>query len=162
MYKPIFCTAQNINQTAIIVNKLKTAGFSNNEISVLFQDTSGSNELDIKAQHKAQDRVTGGIDVVAELEWIVEIDSLEIPDIGPFIAAGPILIELSRIPEKGTLGGLMGALIGVGIPEHDAQHYQEKIKGGRTLIAVNTGNMEARDTANNIFQQAHAEDISSS
>ena len=46
MYKPIFCTSQNLDQSAIIVNKLKEAGFSNNEVSVLFPDNF-STELPI-------------------------------------------------------------------------------------------------------------------
>lgn len=162
MYKPIFCISQDIDQTTIIVNNLKMAGFSNNEISVLFPDTSNPNNPVVNSQDNAGENanvvVAGGVD----LEWITGIGSLEIPGVGRFIAAGPIMVELSRTLKTGSLGELMNALIGVGIPEHEAKHYQEKIKGGRTLIAVNTASVEARDTANNIFQQAQAKDISSS
>ena len=34
--KAVFCIAQNTDQAEIIVNDLITAGFSNNDISVLF------------------------------------------------------------------------------------------------------------------------------
>lgn len=162
MYKPIFCISQDIDQTTLIVNKLKMAGFSNNDISVLFPDTSNINNPAVNTQDNAGKKANVVVEGGADLAWIAGIGSLDIPGTGRFIAAGPIMVELSRTPQTGNLGELMAALIGVGIPEHEAKHYQEKIKSGRALIAVNTASVEARDTANNIFQQAQAKDISSS
>jgi hypothetical protein len=162
MYKPVFCISHDIDQTTRIVNNLKMAGFSNNEISVLFSETSTSPKPACNSQDNVDETVNVAPEGGADLEWIAGIDSVDIPDVGRFIAAGPVMLELSRIPPKKTLGNLIDALIGVGIPGHEAEHYQEKIKGGCTLIAVNTASAETRDTANNIFQQAQAEDISSS
>jgi len=56
---------------------------------------------------------------------------------------------------------LSGGLIGLGIPEYEAKRYEEKIRGGNTLISVHTDNSDQRDTAKKIFERAHAEDISS-
>ena len=42
MNKAVFCIAQNIDQAENIVNSLKFAGFSNNDISVLLPDKSGT------------------------------------------------------------------------------------------------------------------------
>ncbi len=161
MYKPIFCISRNIDQTAVIVNNLKLAGFSNNEISVLFPDNFSTEYPIVNTKHNSDEITNMALNVGVDLEWIVGIGSLELPGIGRFIAAGPIMTELSRIPLKGTTGNLIDALTGVGIPIHEAEHYQEKIKGERALIVVNTASVEERDTANTIFQQAHAEDISS-
>lgn len=161
MYKPIFCISQDIDQTANIVSKLKEAGFSNNEISVLFPDNFSTESTIVNTQDPSNEISNIALNVGVDLEWIVGIGSLELPGIGRFIAAGPIVNELSRIPLKGTTGNLMEALIGVGIPGHEAELYQEKIKVGRAIIVVNTASIEQRDAANTIFQQAHAEDISS-
>jgi len=38
MNKAVFCIAQNIEQAEYIVDRLKAAGFSNNDISVLLPD----------------------------------------------------------------------------------------------------------------------------
>ncbi len=161
MYKPIFCLSQNIGQTAMIVSQLKEAGFSNNEVSVVFPDHL-STELPVDAKRDPTDQTsTVALNVGVDLEWIVGIGSLEVPGIGRFIAAGPIMFELNRIPEKAAVGKLMDALIGVGIPAHQAELYQEKIKTEQALIVVNTASVEERDAANTIFQQAQAEDISS-
>jgi hypothetical protein len=154
MYKPIFCICQDMRQTATIVNNLKMAGISSNEISLLFPDSPTLPPLQPNAETLDQD--------VFGLEWASKIDSLDIPGLGHCIAAGPIMIELSRTPKADQVEDLIDALIGVGIPAHEAKHYQAKIKAGRTLIAVNTATAETRDAANTIFQQAEAEDISSS
>ncbi|AMK78560.1 MULTISPECIES: general stress protein [Methylomonas] len=158
MYKPVFCICQDIGQTAAIVNNLKMAGFSNNEISLVFPDNTTLPGLQQNSDENADSAEEDSLD----LEWLSGIDSLDIPGVGRFIAAGPIMVELSRTPQKDQADDLIGALVGVGIPAHHAEHYQEKIKAGRTLIAVNTATVETRDTANTIFQQAEAEDISSS
>jgi hypothetical protein len=72
------------------------------------------------------------------------------------------MIELNRPLPKDSYGDLMDALMGVGIPAHEDKHYQEKIKTGCTLIAINTASLAMRDSANSIFQEAKATDISSS
>ena len=60
-----------------------------------------------------------------------------------------------------TTGDLTGALIGLGMPEYESKRYEGKIKGGSALISVHTVSSEAIDQAKKIFEQAHAEDISS-
>ena len=68
---------------------------------------------------------------------------------------------LSGAAVGAATGGLAGALIGLGIPEYEAKRYEGKIKGGSALISVNTESSEGVDKAKEIFEQAHAEDISS-
>ena len=36
-------------------------------------------------------------------------------------------------------GGLLGALIGLAIPEEDARYYQTEVETGRTLVTVQAG-----------------------
>ena len=36
----------------------------------------------------------------------------------------------------GTAGGLIGALIGVGIPEDEARRYETEVGAGRTIVTV--------------------------
>jgi uncharacterized membrane protein len=68
---------------------------------------------------------------------------------------------LSGAAVGGATGGLSGALIGLGIPEFEAKRYEGKIKGGSALISVHAKKGEAIDQAKEIFEQANAEDISS-
>jgi hypothetical protein len=165
MSKAVFCIAKSTEQAELIVSNLKNAGFLNNDISVLFPDKGSTrdfaHEMHTKAPEGAAIGGAVGIGTGAVLGWLAGIGSLAIPGIGPFIAAGPIMGALSGAAVGAATGGLSGALIGFGIPEYEAKRYEGKIKGGSALISVHTSNSETVDQAKEIFEQANAEDISS-
>ncbi|WP_333876179.1 hypothetical protein [Methylobacter sp.] len=164
MSKAVFGIAQSIDQAENIVNELKTAGFSNNDISVLFPDKSTTRDFAHEKHTKAPEGAaiggTVGLGTGAVLGWLAGIGSLAIPGVGPFIAAGPIMGALSGAAVGAATGSLAGALIGIGIPEYEAKRYEEKIKGGNALISVHTESSAERDKAKEIFERSHAEDIS--
>lgn len=165
MKKAIFCIAQNVEQAEHIVDQLKKAGFSNNDISVLFPDKSTSKDFAHEKHTKAPEGATiggtTGLGVGAVLGWLAGIGSLAIPGVGPFIAAGPIMGALSGAAVGAAAGSLTGALVGLGIPEYEAKRYEGKIRGGNVLISVHTESSEELSKAEDVFERAHAEDISS-
>ncbi|MGZ8158782.1 MAG: hypothetical protein ACXWT4_08225 [Methylobacter sp.] len=164
MSKAVFCIAQSIEQTESIVNTLKTAGFSPNDISVLFPDKSTTKDFAHEKHTKAPEGATiggtVGLGTGAVLGLLAGIGALAIPGVGAFIAAGPIMGALSGAAVGAATGGLTGALIGLGIPEYEAKRYEGKITGGSVLISVHTATSEAIDKAKDIFEFAKAEDIS--
>ena len=164
MAKSVFCLVDNESQASTIVDNLKAANFSNNDISVLFPDKSGTRDFAHEQHTKAPEGAatgagTGGV-VGGVLGWLVGIGSLAIPGVGPFIAAGPIMAALAGAGVGAAVGGLSGALIGVGIPELEAKQYEGKIKGGNILISVHSENGDERKRAKEIFERAGAHDIS--
>lgn len=163
--KSVICIAQSETQAINIVDQLKAAGFSNNDISVLFPDKGGTRDFAHEQNTKAPEGattggVTGGV-VGGALGWLVGIGALAIPGVGPFIAAGPIMAALGGAAVGGAVGGIAGVLIGLGIPEYEAKRYEGKIKGGNALISVHTDDSNEAKRAKDIFQRAGAEDISS-
>jgi hypothetical protein len=165
MAKAVFCIVKTEAQAVAVVDQLKTAGFSNNDISVLFPDKSGTRDFAHEQSTKAPEGAATGAGVGGILGgafgWLVGIGSLAIPGLGPFIAAGPIMAALSGAAAGAALGGLSGALIGMGIPEYEAKQYENKVKDGNILISVHTEDSKERDRAKTIFERAGAEDISS-
>jgi hypothetical protein len=165
MSKAVFCIAKSTEQAEYIVSGLKDAGFSKNDISVLFPDKTTTKDFAHEKHTKAPEgaAIGGavGISTGAVLGWLAGIGSLAIPGVGPFIAAGPIMGALSGAAVGAAAGGLSGALIGLGIPEYEAKRYEGKIEGGSALISVHTTSGEAIDQAKEIFERAYAEDISS-
>ena len=164
MAKSVFCLADSDAQAERIVNSLKAANFSNNDISVLFPDKSGTKDFAHEQHTKAPEGAatgagTGGV-VGGVLGWLVGIGSLAIPGVGPFIAAGPIMAALAGAGVGAAVGGLSGALVGMGIPEYEAKRYEGKIKAGNILISVHSENSDERDRAKEIFERAGAHDIS--
>jgi hypothetical protein len=159
----VICIAKTESQAIGIVNQLKAANFSNNDISVLLPDKSGTKDFAHEQHTKAPEGaatggVTGGV-LGGALGWLVGIGALAIPGVGPFIAAGPIMAALGGAALGGAVGGIAGALIGLGIPEYEAKRYEGKIKDGNVLISVHTENRDQINRAKDIFKNAGAEDI---
>src|SRR5213082_3796799 len=164
MAKSIFCLTRDEGQACTIVDNLKAAGFSNNDISVLLPDKAGTRDFAHEKGTKAPEGAvtgagTGGV-LGGVLGWLAGIGALAIPGVGPFIAAGPIMAALSGAAVGATAGGLVGSLIGLGIPEIEAKRYEEKLKKGNYLIAVHTDENEDVDRAKHIFKTGGAQDIS--
>jgi hypothetical protein len=165
MEKAVFCLARTESQAARIVDDLKLAGFSNNDVSVLLPDKSGTRDFAHEHHTKAPEgAMTGGavMGVLGgALGWLAGIGSLAIPGLGPFIAAGPIMAALGGAAAGGAIGGIGGALIGMGMPEYEAKRYEGKVKEGNILISVHTEKSEERKRAKEIFDRDDAEDVSS-
>lgn len=165
MAKAVFCIATTEAQAESIVNQLKDAGFSYNDISVLFPDTAGTRHFAHEQHTKAPEGAaagagTGGI-VGGALGWLAGIGILAIPGLGPFIAAGPIMAALSGAAVGAAVGGITGALIGMGIPEFEAKRYEGRIKDGNILISVHAEDSSEARRARDIFEKSGAEDIAS-
>lgn len=102
---------------------------------------------------------TGGV-LGGGLGLLAGIGALAIPGVGPLIAAGPLLAALSGAAAGATVGGIAGALIGMGIPEIEAKRYENRIAEGNILISVHTTTGDEVDRAKDILDRAGAQDIS--
>jgi hypothetical protein len=161
--KSVFCIATTRSQADQIVDQLKNANFSNNDISVLFPDKDTTRDFAHEKHTKAPEGTatgagTGGV-IGGALGWIAGIGALAIPGVGPFIAAGPIMAALSGAAVGAAVGGVAGGLIGLGIPEIEAKRYEGKIREGNLLLSVHTENSEEITRAKDIFTKAGAQDI---
>lgn len=161
--KSVFCIATSRDQADRIVEALKNANFSNNDISVLFPDKDSTRDFAHEKNTKAPEGAvagagTGGL-IGGTLGWIAGIGALAIPGVGPFIAAGPILAALSGAAVGAAVGGIAGGLIGLGIPEFEAKRYEGKVKAGNILISVHTEDSEEIAQAKDIFTRLAAQDI---
>src|SRR5205807_6772261 len=129
-----------------IVSQLKSAGFTESDISVLFPDKTGTRDFAHEQHTKAPEgAATGGVAggvIGGALGALAGIGALAIPGVGPFIAAGPIMGLLSGMGVGGAIGGLAGALIGMGIPEYEAKRYEGRIRKGGILLSVHCDNSD--------------------
>jgi len=164
MAKSVFCLARDQEHASRIVDDLKVAGFSNQDISVLLPDKTTTREFAHHKETKAPEGATTGVvtggAIGGVLGWLVGIGALSIPGLGPFIAAGPIMAALSGSAVGAAAGGLTGALIGMGIPEYEAKRYEGRVKEGKVLVSVHSDNADETRRAKEIFERANAEDIS--
>ncbi len=164
MNKAVFGIAKTETQAINIANQLQSAGFSPNDISVLFPDKTGTrdfaHEQHTKAPEGAATGAGSGAVLGGALGWMVGIGALAIPGLGPFIAAGPIMAALAGAGAGAAAGGITGALIGMGIPELEAKQYEGKVKNGNILMPVHTEDGREVTRAKEILKNGGAEEIS--
>jgi hypothetical protein len=165
MAKAVFCIATSQTQAEVVVDQLRAAGFSSNDISVLFPDKRGTQDFAHVSHTKAPEGAaagagTGGV-VLGALGWLAGIGVLAVPGLGALIAAGPIMAALSAAAVGAAVGGVAGALVGMGIPEYEAKRYEGKIREGNILISVHAESSEEVSRAKAICENAGARDISS-
>jgi len=89
--------------------------------------------------------------------------TLAVPGIGEVVAAVDLLTVLGATLLGAGIGaiggGLVGALVGLGLPEHEAHVYAEGVKRGNILVTVQAP-AEQMAAVTNIFTQANAVDVS--
>ncbi|WP_448101233.1 hypothetical protein [Luteibacter jiangsuensis] len=164
MKASVYCTTRTVEQAELIVLELKQAGFTSDDISALLPDRRGTRDFAHEHHTKAPEGATTGgvvgLGLGAGLGWLAGIGALAIPGVGPFIAAGPIMAALGGAAVGTATGGIIGALVGMGIPEFEAKRYDAKVREGSILISVHTENGKQRDVAKDIFHRNNADDIS--
>ena len=165
MKRSALCLVDTQPQAEAIVEKLRSAGFSDSDISVLFPDKGSTRDFAHKKETKMPEGAsvgagTGGA-IGGTIGLLAGIGAIAIPGVGPFIAAGPIMAALGGGAIGAGVGGLTGALIGLGIPEYEAKRYEGKVKQGGILISVHSENRDETNRAKSIFKEEGAYDISS-
>jgi hypothetical protein len=59
----------------------------------------------------------------------------------------------------GTLGGIIGALTGMGIPEYEARRYEGRIREGRVLISVHCDSADWVKLAKRAMAETGGQDV---
>lgn len=74
-----------------------------------------------------------------------------LPVIGPVLALGPLAVTLINAAGGGTVAGVAGALVGLGIPKDDALFFEEEVAAGRYIVTAELG--RNKDIARTIFHR---------
>lgn len=73
------------------------------------------------------------------------------------VASGIGLVVVGPAVALGLIGGLVGALVSQGVPEHDAARLQDLVDKGQALIAVHVDDGESLGRAKTVFADAGAQ-----
>jgi hypothetical protein len=162
----VFGIYPNTTAAESAVDRIVTAGFLNDDVSVLMSDVDGTREFAHQKETKAPEGTavgvtTGGV-IGGTLGLLAGIGALAIPGVGPLIAAGPIMGALAGLGVGGAVGGIVGALVGMGIPEYEAKRYEGRVKDGGILLSVHCDTSDEISRAKQLLKETGAEDIASS
>jgi len=125
------------------VNELRKAGFREDQIGVVGRHEGATASSDASSHeegtHAGTGAVTGAL-AGAGLGGLVGLGILAgmIPAIGPVIAGGTLAALLANAAGGAALGTLAGSLMGAGVPEEEANYYNQEFEQGRTIVTVKT------------------------
>ena len=122
--------------------QLQAAGFSHNDISVLFPDKHGTKDFAHEHNTKAPEGAVAGAGTGGVARRHARPPRrhrrARHPRPRPVHRGRPAPGGAQRRRGRRGVGGVTGALVGMGIPEIEAKRYEGKIKGGNLLVSVHT------------------------
>jgi hypothetical protein len=125
----------------------------NDDISYIYRNTRNeirqveASSISTKTPAEGASRGAGAGAVVGALAGIAATMGV-IPVVGPFFAAGPVLASIGITGAVGAtaagavggavVGGIIGALMNLGVGREKAKRYEDYVVAGNILVAVNT------------------------
>lgn len=159
----VFGILPNRGRLESAIDSLRTHGFRAVDISVLLPENAGNKDLGVEKSNKSPEGAATGAAsaavVAGTLGWLAGIGMIAIPGIGPLIAAGPLVAALAGVGAGAALGGVTGALIGLGFPEYEAKRYEGRVKAGGILVSVHCDSNEWAKRATSVLEDQGAEAI---
>ena len=147
--------------------ELRDAGFNMDKVSVVVKNAEGGEQVSGTDYEKSKSEqaaggakagataggVTGGI-----IGLLPSLGVLAIPGVGPIAEIGVILANTLIGGGIGAAsGGLLGALIGWGIPEERAKYYDEQLSQGKYVVLLE-GTQAEINTAESILRNQGVRD----
>ncbi|MED1862246.1 general stress protein [Fictibacillus nanhaiensis] len=138
------------------IKELREQGYSDNEISVIAKDKKEVKHIHEETGSKAPEGAATGMATGGILGGLggllLGAGALAIPGIGPIVAAGPIAAALGGAAVGAGAGGIVGALVGLGIPENKAKEYEESVEEGDILVLVDAIDINRHRQVNDTFR----------
>ncbi len=178
-YKRAFGVFDHRRDVVVAMRELRDSGFPMERVSIIGKDpnetpripgvgTDSRADLDVNRRtatgNKADEGAKAGAATGAALGGLggllVGLGALAIPGVGPLIVGGAAATALATALSGGAIGaaagGLTGGLVGLGIPEHRAQAYSDRIDRGDYVVIVDGTDNELRQ-AEGILKRHHIE-----
>jgi uncharacterized membrane protein len=144
----------HLDQARQAVQDLSTLGLARDDINLIahagaedysnYFDAQGQ-YLDEATNHEALDTrsraatgATAGAILGALGGLLLGLSLLPVAGFGPIFVAGPVNATLLGALGGGIIGGLLGALTHLGVPEEHAGPYAEGVRRGGSLVIVKT------------------------
>ena len=121
------------------VDGLEQAGFREDEIGFVIRgadDVRGGMITDASGTKDGKGALTGAVTGGMLGGILAAAISLLIPGVGPVVAGGVLAAFFGGAIAGTAVGGIFGALTGLGISEDEARFYEKEFGEGRAIVAV--------------------------
>ena len=146
------------------VSELRSAGVSNDAISIIGRHEGEVSETTGSGEHKDSDEPTSFIAKAAAgsgIGALLGVAALAIPGVGPLAAAGAIAqsaiggAALTGTAIGAAAGGLSDILSKHGVSDEDSRYYHDRINNGGIFVSVDASSGGAeRDRIEDILYRA--------
>jgi len=161
--KPVvFGIYTNRKAVEVAVERLQSSGFSKNAISVVWPHQNLgelAHQKETKALEGAEIGAGAGAILGGILGTLAGAGMLVIPGLGTVLLAGPIMSAIVAVGAMAGVGGLWGGLIGMGMTEKEAKHYEGRLHKGDILLSVHCACSETMMCAKEVLIHTGAEDV---
>ncbi|HHU29540.1 MAG TPA: hypothetical protein GXZ53_02460 [Firmicutes bacterium] len=140
------------------VRELRNRDFDAGDISLITRgeesENSSEQTMDYEEQNLADGTLTDGV-LGGMAGLLAGAGALLIPGIGPIIAAGPLAGALTGA----VTGGIAGGLIDYGIPEDEGDRYEQEIRQGGVMVALEAEDENIAGEVEAILQENGAYEV---
>ena len=153
------------DQAERAADELRESGFANDQIGLVLRGhdaVEGGMITDAQGTKDAKGAVQGAATGAVIGAGLGALVTLLIPGVGPVLAAGVLATSLGYGAAGAAVGGIFGAMKGLGISEEEAQRYETQFNAGKAIVAVKAGGRIAdaaaifrRHGGFDIHQEAH-------
>lgn len=155
----VTATFKTRGAAASAIDNLCQSGFAQSDISMLVSDETRGSQFVMKEGTKSEEYSATGAAAGGAFGAIAALlmSAAVIPAVGfSIVAVGPLFATLAGLGAGGLTGGVVGALAGLGVPEHEAKLYEKDLRDGKILLAVETANKDERDLAERVLKECDA------
>jgi hypothetical protein len=124
------------------VDELEQAGFAPDDLGYAIRGSDAVQGGMITDTQGAKDRkgAMTGMATGAGLGAVLgAAAALLIPGVGPVVAGGILAMAFGGAVAGTAVGGIFGAMTGLGISEDEARFYEREFQSGRALVTVKAG-----------------------
>jgi len=125
------------------IDDLKQAGFEKDDIGFAIRGSEPGGMITDSALTKDSSGAEKGIITGGLAGGIIgALAALTIPGAGPVLAAGVLTTALGFGAAGMATGGILGAMMGLGVSEEEAKVYESEFYAGRAILTVHAGRRE--------------------
>ena len=162
MSKTITATFKTRMAAEKTLRELERHGFTEEQISLVVTDQTRGKSFTIEEHSEADEGMAAGATfgglVGAVLAGVASAGTIVIPGLN-LVVSGSLAGTLAGLGAGAATGGLLGTLIGAGIPEHEAKQYENELKAGNILLAVDADSKERAEMVEDILNKVDAYNI---
>jgi hypothetical protein len=130
------------NEAELAADELREAGFREDQIGFAIRGrdaVAGGMITDAEGTKDARGALEGAAAGAAFGAGVGALVALMVPGVGPVLAAGVLTTALGYGAAGAAVGGIYGAMRGLGVSEDEALRYEQQFKAGKAIVAVHAG-----------------------